>query len=210
VLRYLDAGRARELVTSATLVEQVQLDRFRQQADPDHAARVAASLGDPSANATRALTDGIATGVPAGPVEAALSTALISAEGRASLQSYLLRDVAGAATRRAATARQTAVGIGCLATGLVILVVGLGTAVSRSVTRPLRRISLAASTAADVAARELVRVTNTESADERPPRLIAVTIQPRPVAGRVARKRHRILPAAFYSGRLSGPASRPP
>ena len=77
-----------------------------------------------------------------------------------------------------------------------MLVVWLGVAVSRSVARPLRRVTLAATAVADLASREMVRVTDIESVDERPPRLAALTMRIADEIGELASAFNRVQATA--------------
>jgi signal transduction histidine kinase len=80
--------------------------------------------------------------------------------------------------------------------GLIALVVWLGTVVSRSVSRPLRRVTAAATAVANLAARELVRVTDVESDDHRPPRLTAVRVRSADELGELASAFNRVQATA--------------
>src|SRR3989442_13083341 len=53
---------------------------------------------------------------------------------------------------------------------------GLAVAVSRSIAQPLQRLTRAATTVADLANAELVRVNDVEGADEQAPRLVAIDV----------------------------------
>jgi len=75
-------------------------------------------------------------------------------------------------------------------------VIWLGAAVSRSVAWPLRRVTVAATAVADLASRELVRVTDVESDDHRPPRLAAVTLRSADEIGELASAFNRVQATA--------------
>jgi signal transduction histidine kinase len=78
-----------------------------------------------------------------------------------------------------------------------VLVAWLGVVVSRSIARPLRRVTLAATAVADLASHELQRVTDVESDDEAsPPRLTALTMRTSDEIGELASAFNRVQATA--------------
>src|SRR5439155_4505816 len=113
-------------------------------------------------------------------VEAFVGGALTAADAQASLrrlvQDRVTSQIADAAGSRAGVAQATAWTVGVGATVLVALVIGLAFVVSRSIANPLQRLTRAATTVAELANTELVRVTDVERVDEQPPRLAAIDV----------------------------------
>ena len=68
--------------------------------------------------------------------------------------------------------------------------------VSRSIARPLQRLTVAATTVADLAHTELVRVTDVEHADEQPPRVAAIDVKSGDEVGELAVAFNRVQTTA--------------
>ncbi|WP_214109270.1 sensor histidine kinase [Acrocarpospora catenulata] len=188
---------------SATLV-QSYWERFQRQATPSHVTILAATQTGPSAlrsgTAIAALTYNETpgrSGPPAG-VEQALSIAQGDAVVRYSAQMAVVSDIGRLAAARARTATGTAVGVAVGVIALLATVAWLSSMISRSVNRPLRRVTLAATAVADLATRELRRVNDTDvaDADEGPPRLAAVTLRSADEIGELASAFNRVQATA--------------
>jgi signal transduction histidine kinase len=199
VIAAVDTAAARSLASAAAPLEQVYLEHFRQEGDQQHVELLTLGADGPSAKRTAALVAGLtrASGEVAEiPIEAGLSVAQSGINIRRGLQDRIARDIATGASRRAVTAEIVAVTVATFAAGLLMMVVWLGVAVSRSVARPLRRVTLAATAVADLASREMVRVTDIESVDERPPRLAALTMRSADEIGELASAFNRVQATA--------------
>jgi len=107
----------------------------------------------------------------------------VQAEGIASLA----RSVENAATSAALFAL-AAVGL------LLLIVVTLAVAATRSIARPVQRLTQAAAAVADLADRELARVTDVEddADDSLPPRLAAIDVSSRDEVGQLAEAFNRV------------------
>ncbi|MFD0584832.1 sensor histidine kinase [Dactylosporangium darangshiense] len=188
VMAAADPAAASELAVSAGLLAQVYHERFQQQGEPVHVAMLAAIEAGPSVQRvatvvvtlTRAGADAAAV-----PVEQGLPIAQGEAAARHSGQDSITRDIAVWASERTDQARAAAAAIIGVAVVLLIGVCWLGALVSRSVARPLRRVTLAATAVADLATRELRRVHDTDS-DDGPPRLAAVMVRSADEIGELA------------------------
>src|SRR5258705_519957 len=111
------------------------------------------------------------------PVAVGLSAASTATGLLATIQNDIAGDIAARARDQAKAATVTALTVAGFGAGLLVAVIWLGTAVSRSIAQPLRRVTSAATTVAEIATRELTRVSDIESDDSRPPRLAAVSIK---------------------------------
>jgi signal transduction histidine kinase len=175
-------------------------ERFVQQADTEHAAL--AVLIDQGEAARR--VDALAAKLPqprnARDTEAYVSDVLSSVESQANLrrvvQDQVTGQIADAAANRANNARFTAWLIGLAAAALFGLVAILAVAISRSISNPLQRLTDAAIRVADLAEAELVRVTDTEVAEEQVPRLESIDMSTRGEVGRLAAAFNRVQATA--------------
>ena len=199
VVASVDPEGAKSFVTASTPLEQVYAERFRQEGDPRHVALVELSAKVPSAQRAAALAAAITS---AGPtqnlvtIDVSLPVAQIGVDIRRALQDRVAGDIATEATRRSVEANTAAAVVAGLALALLISVIWLGIAVSRSVARPLRRITLAATAVADLASNELVRINDIESDDQRPPRLAALTLRSADEIGELASAFNRVQATA--------------
>ncbi|MFC7483820.1 ATP-binding protein [Luedemannella flava] len=107
-------------------------------------------------------------------------------------QDRVAREVAVDAEARASAAANTATFIAALNIILFIVVVALGVLVSRSISRPLRRLTRTATVVANLARAELVRVADSDEADEGPPALAAVDIDAAGEIGELADALNRV------------------
>ena len=197
VLASADPAFARNVITVATplaLAHERNLQR-----NGDGATLTLAGRMSDTATATR--TEALAAAVLAAPAQAAaLEDSLAVAENglrvRQVVGERVTADIATQATARAAQARNAAAAVAALGVVLSVLLIWLGVAISRSVARPLRRITLAATAVADLAAREMVRVADPDSPDQGPPRLAAVTIRTADEVGELASAFNRVQATA--------------
>jgi signal transduction histidine kinase len=140
-----------------------------------------------------AVSDGDGLRVPvADAIAAAQSTATLAR----SVQQPIVRDIASRAAARAAGAQVAAGTLIGLALLLLVCVVWLGIAVSRSVSLPLRRLTSAATVVADLASKELFRVADTDADDSRPPKLAAVDVRTSDEIGELAVAFNRVQTTA--------------
>src|SRR5262249_62179723 len=75
-------------------------------------------------------------------------------------------------------------------------VLGLAFMVSRSIAQPLQRLTRAATTVADLANTELLRVVDVEQVDEQPPRLAAINVSSGDEVGELAVAFNRVQTTA--------------
>src|SRR6185503_3731907 len=93
---------------------------------------------------------------------------------------------------RASNANAVAWSVGAGGAALFVLVVWLVIVVRRSIANPLRSLTDAAGAVADLAGRELVRVSDTEVPDEQVPRLSAIDVSSGNELGRLAEAFNRV------------------
>jgi signal transduction histidine kinase len=136
--------------------------------------------------------------VPPGPARAAaaLTVAVSYTDLRLIAQDRVIRDIATGARDRAGSAQAAAVGVGVGGLLLFVLVVSLSIIVSRSISRPLRRLSRAAGMVADLAGAELTRVGDTDEAAPAPPHLATVEVQSTDEVGELASALNRVQATA--------------
>ncbi len=197
-----DAGKS--ILDDATQQAPIFTDRFVQQADnasdnqqaslvvnveqSDAGRRIedlAAQIGNPR--------DAAATGQYVTDVLAAAET---QAGQRKLVQERVTGEIADGATGRAGDATRLAWTVGVGAAALFLLVAFLAVAVSRSIAQPLRRLTTAATSVADLAGTELVRVTDTEEAEEQVPRLATIDVTSDDELGKLAAAFNRVQTTA--------------
>jgi len=198
VVAAVDPASGATIVSGVLPLEEVHLERFRQLGEAQHVALFALGADGPSGMRAAAITATLtaATLPVTVAVEEALSVAQAGIAIRRGLQQRIVSDIASRASGRAAEAKAAAGAIGGFAAGLLVVVIWLGAAVSRSVAWPLRRVTVAATAVADLASRELVRVTDVEFDDHRPPRLAAVTLRSADEIGELASAFNRVQATA--------------
>jgi signal transduction histidine kinase len=190
----------RDILTGASAQSQMFTERFVQQADADQAALVVLVDQGAAAHRVDTLVQNLPDPGNPGSVQAFVAGARDAADAQASLrrlvQDQVTSRIAGAAGGRAGTARAAAWSVSVGAVLLLALVLGLAVMVSRSIARPLQRLTRAATTTADLAGGELVRVTDVEGVDEQPPRLAAIDVASGDEVGELAVAFNRVQATA--------------
>ena len=198
VLSSVDPAYARSVIAVATplaLVHQRNLERSADEATLTVAGRLANTS---VAKRTETLVAATLTG-PASAAAALEESLAVAEDGlrvRRVVGERVAADVATQATARADRSRNAAAAVAAVGIGLTVILIWLGVAISRSVARPLRRITLAATAVADLAAREMVRVADADSPDQGPPRLAAVTLRTADEVGELASAFNRVQATA--------------
>ncbi|GAA3683089.1 hypothetical protein GCM10022267_82370 [Lentzea roselyniae] len=181
-----------DLLNDAVMQARAFTERFVQQADAEHAALVVTV--EEGTEARR--VDELATRLPKEPSPSFAAEALgaVAAQGelRKVAQDEVTDEIAAAAAARASRANAVAWIVGAGGAALFVLVVWLVIAVRRSIANPLRNLTAAAGAVADLAGRELVRVTDTERPDEQVPRLSAIDASSGNELGRLAEAFNRV------------------
>jgi signal transduction histidine kinase len=189
-----------DLLDDATAQAKQFTEKFVQQADVEHAALVVQVEQGDEAKTLDALATQLPKSTNTATVEKFAGDALTAIESQANLrrtvQDRVTTQIADAAAGRAADARRVAWTIGGGAALLFVLVAILAVLVSRSIANPLRRLTAAATNVADLAERELVRVTDTEKADEAVPRLAAIEVASSDEVGKLAAAFNRVQSTA--------------
>jgi signal transduction histidine kinase len=189
------------LLVDATSRAEQFVERFVEQADIGQAGEV---VGVEQGDAGRQV-DAVAAALPGVHGPAAVTAYAARALAAVDVQSTLRRaaqdqvtgEIARAAAARAAGARTGAWTAGA-GTALLFLVVAVLTALlSRSIVRPLRRLTRGASAVAELAGAELARVRDAEQPDdEQPPRLPAIEVGSADEVGELARAFNQVQAAA--------------
>ncbi|MGW4520751.1 nitrate- and nitrite sensing domain-containing protein [Amycolatopsis sp. NPDC004378] len=197
-----EAGRP--ILDDATQQAPIFTDRFVQQADDESDSEQAALVVNvEQSDAGRRIED-LAAQV-ANPRDAAATTqyvtdVLTAAESQAGqrklVQERVTGEIADAATGRADAGTRLAWLVGLGAGVLFLLVAFLAVAVSRSIAQPLRRLTTAATSVADLAGTELVRVTDTEEAEAQVPRLATIDVVSGDELGKLAAAFNRVQTTA--------------
>ncbi|WP_439384420.1 nitrate- and nitrite sensing domain-containing protein [Amycolatopsis lexingtonensis] len=197
-----EAGRS--ILDDATQQAPIFIDRFVKQGDDgDDAERAAQVVQVEQSDAGRRVDD-LAARIdsprdPAGTtqyVADVLAAADSHAGQRKLVQEKATSEIADAATGRADAGTRLAWTVGIGAGALFLLVAFLAVAVARSIAQPLRRLTTAATSVADLAGTELVRVTDTEAAEEQVPRLATIDVVSADELGKLAAAFNRVQTTA--------------
>ncbi|RSN25397.1 histidine kinase [Streptomyces sp. WAC 05977] len=176
------------------------LERFVQQADVTQATQVVAVEQGESGRRVDALEARIAETRGPQAVQNLLPDILGAVDAQSNqrrlAQDAVTTGITDAATARADAAQNLAWTIGIGAGVLFLLVGGLAIAVSRSIADPLRKLTTAATSVADLASTELVRVTDTEQAEELAPRLATIDVSSQDELGKLAEAFNRVQATA--------------
>jgi signal transduction histidine kinase len=190
------------LLDDSTAQAQLFTARFVQQADVEHAGLEVSVVEGDTARAVNALVAKLPDPKNTAAVESFAGEALntISAQSglRRTVQDRVTSQITDAAAARADSASTVAWLIGSGAAALFALVAVLSVVVSRSIASPLRRLTDAAATVADLAESELVRVSDTEegAAQVAAPRLSAIEVNSSDELGQLAAAFNRVQSTA--------------
>ncbi|WP_410595885.1 nitrate- and nitrite sensing domain-containing protein [Amycolatopsis sp. lyj-23] len=197
-----EAGRS--ILDDATQQAPIFTDRFVQQADDETDSEQASLVVNVEASEAGRRIDELAALI-GNPRDAAGTTqyvtdVLTASESQAGqrrlVQERVIGEIADSANGRAAAATRLAWTVGLGAGGLFLLVAFLAVAVSRSIAGPLRQLTTAATSVADLAGTELVRVTDTEEAEEQVPRLATIDVVSDDELGQLAAAFNRVQTTA--------------
>ncbi|RSN53738.1 histidine kinase [Amycolatopsis sp. WAC 04182] len=176
------------------------LERFVQQADVAQATQVVAVEQGETGRRVDALEARLAEARGPQAVQSLLPDILGAVDAQSNqrrlAQDAVTTGITDAATARADAAQNLAWTIGIGAGVLFLLVGGLAIAVSRSIADPLRKLTTAATSVADLASTELVRVTDTEQAEELAPRLATIDVSSQDELGKLAEAFNRVQATA--------------
>jgi signal transduction histidine kinase len=197
-----EAGRS--ILDDATQQAPIFTDRFVQQADDEADNEQAALVVNVEQSEAGRRIDELA-GQIGNPRDAATTSqyvtdVLTASESQAGqrklVQERVTGEIADAATGRADAGTRLAWTVGVGAGLLFLLVAFLAVAVSRSIALPLRRLTTAATSVADLAGTELVRVTDTEEAEAQVPRLATIDVVSSDELGKLAAAFNRVQTTA--------------
>lgn len=197
-----EAGRP--ILDDATQQAPIFTDRFVQQADDEADSEQASLVVNVEASEAGRRIEDLAAQV-GNPRDAAGTTqyvadVLAASESQAGqrrlVQERVIGEIADSASGRAGDATRLAWTVGLGAGGLFLLVAFLAVAVSRSIAGPLRQLTSAATSVADLAGTELVRVTDTEEAEEQIPRLATIDVVSGDELGQLAAAFNRVQTTA--------------
>ncbi len=187
------------LLGDANAARQLYGQRYTSLA-PEEQARLLETVAAGSSNqGVEALTTAVRQ--PDIPDVNSLAAAVVSASQALSgpqqlVQNTVVQDVRDAASGRAAGATIAALASTVLAVLLFAVVFGLILAVGRSIAQPLRRLTRAARSVADLANAELLRVSDKEGAEGPAPRLAAIDAQSDDEIGELAAAFNRVQATA--------------
>ncbi|GLY35925.1 histidine kinase [Amycolatopsis sp. NBRC 101858] len=197
-----EAGRS--ILDDATQQAPIFTDRFVQQADDETDRDQSALVVNVEQSDAGRRIDELAAqiGNPRDPAATSryVTDVLTASESQAGqrklVQEKVTGEIADAATGRADAGTRLAWLVGVGAGLLFLLVAFLAVAVSRSIARPLRQLTTAATSVADLAGTELVRVTDTEEAEEQVPRLATIDVVSSDELGKLAAAFNRVQTTA--------------
>ena len=190
-----------ELVEDASSRAGQLTERFVEQADVDQAAQVVLVDQGDAARRVDEVARRLRTVRGTGGIARFAADALAAVASQSSLrrlvQDRVTGEIADAAAGRAGAARTATWTVGLGAAGLFVLVLTLAIAVSRSIVRPLQRVTQAATSVADLANTELVRVSDVEDPKEQQrPRLSAIEVTSSDEVGELAAAFNRVQATA--------------
>ncbi|MFD8496484.1 nitrate- and nitrite sensing domain-containing protein [Amycolatopsis sp. NPDC059657] len=195
-----DAESGQEILADSASESALQLERFVQQADIEHAKAVVKVDTGEEARRVDTLEAQLPNVRDEKANQAFIAEVLSAVEAlnkqRRAVQEQVTSQITDAATGRADSAARLAWLIGGGAALLFVLVAFLAIAVSRSIADPLRRLTSAATTVADLAGTELVRVADTEAAEEQAPRLATIDVSSKDELGKLATAFNRVQSTA--------------
>ena len=190
----------RTILDDATQQAPIFTDRFVQQADSEQSALVVNVEQGDAGRRIDELAGLVGNPRDAGATTQYVADVLAASESQAGqrklIQERVTGEIADAATDRADAGTRLAWLVGVGAGLLFLLVAFLAVAVSRSIARPLRRLTTAATSVADLAGTELVRVTDTEEAEEQVPRLATIDVVSSDELGKLAAAFNRVQTTA--------------
>ena len=170
----------RPLLSDSSAQAQMFTETFVEQADREHSALVVLVDQGESARRVAELAGRLPDASSPATVARFVTEALAAVESQASLrrlvQDRVIREIADSAAGRADAAQAVAWTIGLGTAVLIVVVMSLVVVVGRSIANPLHRLTRAATTVADLAQTELVRVTDEEGSGEGPPQLAAIEL----------------------------------
>jgi signal transduction histidine kinase len=188
------------VLTDAAARAPLFIEQFVEQADPEHAALVVRVEQGEAGRRIDALATELTS--PEGPLQPAAFVGL-AFEGvdslagqRRSAEDQVTGQIADAASSRAAGAQELTALIGFGGAALFALVAALAIAIRRSIVRPLRQLTTAATTVANLADAELTRVTDSEEAAEQMPHLAPIEARTDDELGELATAFNRVQSTA--------------
>ncbi|MBN1172525.1 MAG: sensor histidine kinase [Micromonosporaceae bacterium] len=196
VIGTTNAPVASQLIVETLLMIEQDVERFRAEADANQSKLLALVVQGQTAQQINEY----ARQITSGGLWVSATKALTTAEGVLSLtrvlQERMARDIAGRAEDRATDAQTGAGFVVGFAILLVCCVATLSALVTRSIAGPLRRLTAAAASVADLAQAELVRVADSETERAQPPRLAAVRVATDDEIGELAAAFNRVQATA--------------
>lgn len=185
------------LLDDATAQAQSQITRFVQQAGADQAGLVVAVERGTEGREVETLAGRAADpGDHAAFVTDAFRSVDAQSKLRGIVQDRVTNEIAASAADRASSARTLAWTVGAGAVLLFVFVAFLATMVSRSISNPLRRLTVGAAQVAELAEKELVRVGDTEVPEQQVPRLAAIEVSSQDELGALAAAFNRVQSTA--------------
>jgi signal transduction histidine kinase len=192
-------GGGKPLLTAALAAYDHQAQRFRGLADAQEIGLVDLVENGKVGSRLRRLATGLTSSAKStGSVRVAdaLAGAVNYTGLRRVAEERVVRGIVAAAERRATAGQAAAAGVAAGGVVLLVLVVTVSTIISRSVSRPLRRLTRAAGVVADLAEVELTRVADSDEMHPSPPRLAAVDIRSADEVGELAAAFNRVQATA--------------
>jgi signal transduction histidine kinase len=177
-------------------------ERFVQQSDVQHAGLQVSVVEGDKAQAVNKLAGELPDSRNATAVESYANSALSAVAEQSGLrrtvQDRITSQITDTATGRASSAATVAWLIGGGAAALFVLVALLSVVVSRSIASPLRKLTDAATSVADLAETELERVSDTEEGAQQveAPRLAAIEVNSADELGQLAVAFNRVQSTA--------------
>lgn len=184
-----------DLITDAVTADQVDRQRFEALAEPAQVDLVRAVESGEAAAHLRSLTASVVAGQPMAVADA-LTAAVTYTGLRRLAQDRIAREIATDAGKRAGAATGVAWAVTAGGIALFVVVVVLGAALSRSIARPLRRLTRAAGVVAELSRAELMRVADSDALEPAPPRLGAITVDRADEIGELALALNRVQATA--------------
>ncbi|MGH3660703.1 MAG: nitrate- and nitrite sensing domain-containing protein [Micromonosporaceae bacterium] len=184
-----DKKLGRQLLGEAVTLRRLHSERFLAAADPPHIALMRSVNDSDSTKELDRLVEQAQNTESALPGSFTATTDEVTdsqAMMREMMVARVVRQIHADSVSEADRAAVVAWGVGVATSLVIVLVIALGVAVSRSIANPVRRLTDAAGAVAALTSAELARVSDEEHVEHRPVHLTAIPVTSKDEVGELA------------------------